>query len=57
VEKVKELDGIYAKLRQKLNREPTKTELSIALGISQEELNEISKLKVNIISLLKRLYN
>ncbi len=57
VAKVKKLDGIYAKLRQKLKREPTKTELSIALDISQEELNEISKLQVNIISLEASLSN
>jgi RNA polymerase primary sigma factor len=57
VAKVSKLDSAYTSLRQELQREPTRTELSAALKMPEEELNEIWKLDTNTIPLESPLTN
>lgn len=57
VAKVSKLDSTSTSLRQELQREPTRTELSAALKMPEEELNEIWKLDTNTIPLESPLTN
>jgi RNA polymerase primary sigma factor len=57
VAKVSKLDSTSTSLRQELQREPTRTELSAALKMPEEELNEIRKLDTNTIPLESPLAN
>jgi len=51
VAKVNKLDSTYASLRQELQREPTRAELSTALKMPEEKLDEIWELDTNTIPL------